>query len=230
MPLDLKSRFCGSVYVIQCAGRIVGGPELASLEAALDLGEREFSRFVLDLSEVTRLDSMGLGLLVRHATRSSKRGGDIRLSAPPPFVVTLLNLTRLTGILQSYPTQDEAILSFLKQRSAQESQDKRGPRLLVFDPSADLCAFVRTVLTQHGFDVRTTCSFRDAKILLRVDEMDYVLVGPSTPQLSSETIASELQTFAPKASTLQLSADFKSRDALEATETLLQMLGVSLAS
>lgn len=226
MPLTLQSRFCGNVYVIRCEGRIVMGEEATSLEAALDRGAREFSRFVLDLSNTTRLDSMGLGLLVRHLTALRKRGGDLRLAAPPEFVTTLLNLTKVSSLLRTYPTEEEAILSFLKQHASQKPEEKRGVKLLVFDPSADLCAFVRTVLTQHGFDVRTTCSFRDAKILLKVDEVDYILVGPGTPQLSSESVTSELRAMAPKASALQLAADFKSRDAIEASQTLLQMLGV----
>lgn len=230
MPLTLQSRFCGNVYVIRCEGRIVMGEEATALEAALDRGAREFSRFVLDLSDATRLDSMGLGLLVRHLTALRKRGGDLRLAAPPEFVTTLLDLTKVSSLLRTYPTEEEAILSFLKQHASQRSGEKRGVKLLVFDPSADLCAFVRTVLTQHGFDVRTTCSFRDAKILLKVDDVDYILVGPGTPQLSSESVASELHSMAPKASALQLAADFKSRDALEASQTLLQMLGVHPAS
>jgi anti-sigma B factor antagonist len=230
MPLTLQSRFCGNVYVIRCEGRIVMGEEATALEAALDRGAREFSRFVLDLSDATRLDSMGLGLLVRHLTALRKRGGDLRLAAPPEFVTTLLDLTKVSSLLRTYPTEEEAILSFLKQHASQRSEEKRGVKLLVFDPSADLCAFVRTVLTQHGFDVRTTCSFRDAKILLKVDDVDYILVGPGTPQLSSESVASELHSMAPKASALQLAADFKTRDALEASQTLLQMLGVHPAS
>jgi len=46
---------------------------------------------------------------------------------------------------------------------------KRGPRVLgVFMSPADLCVFVRKVLIGHGFYVRSTCSFRIRKILLRV--------------------------------------------------------------
>lgn len=230
MSLTLQSRFCGSVYVIQCEGHIVLGDEVTSLEAALQRGAREFTRLVLTLSEVTRLDSIGLGLLVRHVIPLRKRGGDLRLAAPPPFVLHLLELTKVSGVLRTYPTEEDAILSFLSQQTPPTAGEKRGVRLLVFDPSADLCAFVRTVLTQHGFDVRTTCSLRDAKILLKVDAVDYILVGPGTHQLSSETVASELRAAAPRASALQLGTDFKSRDALEAGETLLQMLGVSGAS
>lgn len=230
MSLALKTRFCGNVFIMQCAGRIMAGQECLCLETALDHAEHEFARFVLNLSEVSRIDSMGLGLLVRHASRLSKRGGTIRLASPQPFVAHLLGITKLSGFLESYETEEAAIQSFLKQPSPQNSAKPGGPRLLVFDPSADLCIFIQSVLAPHGFDVKTACSFRDAKLLLRVDAVDCILVGPDTPQLSSDAAARELNAISPEASALQLSADFKSRDATDATQTLLQMFGLNSAS
>jgi anti-anti-sigma factor len=223
MLLNLKSRFVGNVYVIQCAGRLVLGEEVKALEEALDGGAHEFTRFVLNLGELNRLDSIAMGLLVRYADRMNKRGGGLRLAASPAFVVSLLEMTKLSGFLQSYPTEEEAIVSFLQQRLGEEAQERRGPRVLVVDESADLCVFVRSVLMQHGFDVKSSCSFRDAKILLQVDEVDYIVVGPGTPQLSAETVLSSLRALAPKATAFRLDADFKLRDAREATDALLQM-------
>ena len=97
--------------------------------------------------------------------------------------------------------------------------------MLLFDESADLCVFVRTVLMGQGFDVRSTCSFRDAKILLGVDGVDYILVGPSTPRLSAATVVQSLTALSPKANVMQLAADFKIQDVQEATAALLQMFG-----
>jgi len=225
MLLTLKSRFLGNVYVIECAGRVVLGEEVKALESALEAATREFTRIVLNLAEVSRLDSIAMGLLVRYAERLGKQGGGLRLAAPPAFVINILNMTKLSGMLPSYPTEEEAIVSFLKQNSEDEAQQRRGPRVLVFDESADLCVFVRTVLTGQGFDVRSTCSFRDAKILLRVDGVDYIVVGPSTPRLSAETVVESLTALSPKANVMQLAADFKIRDAQEATDALLQMFG-----
>ena len=230
MLLSLKSRFVGNVYVIACVGRVVLGEEVKALEAAFEAGEREFTRIVLNLAEVSRLDSIAMGLLVRYAERLSKRGGGLRLATPPAFVTNLLNMTKLNTILKSFPTEEEAILSFLKQGSGGEGQEKRGPRVLVFDESADLCVFVRTVLMGRGYDVRSTCSFRDAKILLGVDGVDYIVVGPSTPQLSAETVLESLTALSPGAKPLQLAADFKIRDAREATDALAQMFGDELSS
>jgi len=227
MLLSLKSRFVGNVYVVECVGRVVLGAEVKALEAELATAEREFSRIVLNLSEVNRLDSIAMGLLVRYAERMEKRGGGVRLAAPPQFVTNLLNMTKLSGLLQSFPTEEEAIVSFLKQGPGQQTPGKSGPRVLVFDESADLCVFVRTVLVAHGFNVRSTCLFRDAKILLGVDGVDYIVVGPSTPQLSAETVVTTLTTLSPKAKPMKLDADFKIRDAREATDALLQMFGLS---
>jgi anti-anti-sigma factor len=230
MLLSLKSRFVGNVYVIECVGRVVLGEEVKALEAALELAEREFTQVVLNLSEVSRLDSIAMGLLVRYAERLGKRGGGLRLAGPPAFVTNLLNMTKLSSMLPSYPTEEEAIVSFLQEASKDEAQERRGPRVLVFDESADLCVFVRTVLVGRGYDVRSTCSFRDAKILLRVDGADYIVVGPSTPRLSAETVVHSLTALSPKANVLQLAADFKIRDAQEATDALLQMFGSGRAS
>jgi anti-anti-sigma factor len=225
MLLSLSSRFVGNVYVIHCKGRVVLGEEVEALEAAFEQGAHEFTRFVLNLRELNRLDSIGLGLLVRYAERMQKHGGGVRLAASPPFVETLLNMTKLYSLLPNYLSEEDAILSFLKQHSTKETTVRSGPRVIFVDESADLCVFVRTVLTQHGYDVKSTCSFRDAKILLQVDTVDYILVGPGTPQLPSETVLRSLTALAPKATPLQLDVDFKIRDAREATDALLQMFG-----
>jgi anti-anti-sigma factor len=223
MPLSLKSCLCGNVQIIQCHGRIVAGDEVKSLEAALDTAAREVPRIVLNVSEVDRVDSEGIGMLVRFATRLRKHGGDLRWAAPQPFVVNLLNLTMLSGVFQVYPTEDGATLSFVDRPVDRKTVGKAGPRVLVLDQSADLCSFVTTVLMQHGFDVKSANYFQDAKILLQVDHADYILIGPDTAHFCSETVLGSLKALAPKATTLQLAADFKSRDALEASEALLQL-------
>jgi anti-anti-sigma factor len=230
MPLSLKSRLCGNVFVIQCQGRIVAGNEVNALESALDADAHETSRIVLLLSEVERLDSIGIGLLVRYAAKLRKRGGDIRLAAPPRFITDLLKLTMLSRVLQAYPTEEDAILSFLNQPSLQMAQQKLAGRVLVLDHSADLCAFVRSVLMQHDFDVRSASLVRDARILLQVDAVDYILLSSDSPQLCSEPVVGSLKALAPKATTLQLAPDFKSRDALDATSALLQLFGVQRQS
>ena len=230
MSLTLKTRFCGNVFIIQCGGHIMTGQSALALETALNEAQHEFANFVLNLSEVTRMDSMGLGLLVRHAYRLHKRGGAIRLAAPQPFVTHLLGITNLCHFFPCYPTEEAAIESFGEHCPPAHAEKSRGLKLMIFDPSPDLCAFIQSVLAPHGFEVKIACSFRDAKTLLHCDQVDCILVGPCTPQLSSENVARELSDISPDATALQLSADFKSRDAVDATHALLQMFGINSGS
>lgn len=228
MALTLKSRFVGNVYVIQCAGAIQLGPDAKELEALLEKRTPEFARIVLEMSELHRLDSMGMGLLVRWADRLGRRGGGVRLAAAPAFVTRLLEMTKLDGLLPQHATEEEAIVSFLEQGRAEAAAGKRGPRVLMFDPSADLCIFVRTVLERYGFDVRSTCSFADAKVLLRVDRVDTILLGPAGDSaLRPEEYVGALLGMSPGAGVLQLVPGFKTQDAEEATEELLKMFGVA---
>lgn len=226
MQLTLNSRFAGNVYIIECKGRIVLGPEAKALEAALDEASHSFSQFVLSLAELDRLDSIGVGSLARYAERLRKRGGGLRLAAPPQFLVHLLDLTRLSDSLISYPTEEAAILSFLRQPRTAETPQKQGPRVLFVDESADLGVFVRSVLNEHGFDVRASCLLRDAKVLLQVDTVDYILAGPGSLARPAEIVMSTLSPLAPMAIALRLDDDFKSRDASEATASLLEMFKV----
>src|SRR5260370_41997996 len=159
MLLALKSRFVGNVYVIECVGRIVLGEEVKALEAGMEFAEREFTQIVLNLSEVNRLDSIAMGLLVRYAERLGKRGGGLRLAGPPAFVTNLLNMTKLSTMLPGYATEEEAIVSFLQQGSGQEAQERRVPRVLRFDESVGLCVFGRAGSMGQGCYVRSTVPF-----------------------------------------------------------------------
>ena len=219
MPLVLSSRHLGKVYIIQCKGRIADD-ESKALEAELRFCTREFSRVVLNVAETERLDSIGIGLLVRVATNLQRCGGGLRLAAPPAFLTTLLKLANLHNMLRVFPTEEEAILSFLERQPAAKIE-RHGTRVLFFDQSADLCAFVRAVLTQNGFDVRWTSNYGDAKIMLRVEDVNYILVGPGTPQLSSEAALRGLRGITPHAIGRHLPAEFKTQDAHHATEALL---------
>jgi len=227
MSLTVTSRLCGTVCILHCSGRIMAGQDSLNLETALEQVGHSSTCVILNLNQVTRMDSMGLGTLVRETSRLNACGGAVRLVAPQPFVAHLLGITNLSGFFKTYATEEEALEAFLRQHTPQNVESYSGHKGLVFDPSPDIGAFVRGVLAQHGFYVRTACSLRDAKVLLRVDDnVDYILIGPGIPQLPPEKSAAELSALAPKAQTLQLGPDFNTSNATESAQTLLQMLGV----
>ena len=224
MSLRLHFRLHGNVYVIQCTGRIVLGDEVRSLEAALEHGAQQSIRLVLNLKDVDRLDSIGLGLLTRFCTRLGARGGDLRLASLPAPIASLLRLTTLTRIFKLFPTEEEAIASFHRLGVLPKIPTPHGTRLFVFDPSPDLCVFLRSVLSCRGFEVRSANNLQDAKVLLGMEAAEILLIGPGTAQLRSASSASTLAECAPAAKVLQLRPDFKSLDAQQAADVLLALL------
>ncbi len=225
MSLSVDSRHCGTVYVIKCTGRIVTGDEITVLEGAFNRGLREFSRIVLHVGEVTRVDSTGMGLMVRFLSHCRNRGGDVRLAAPPPFLLNLLQLTKLTSILRVYESEEEAIVSFLKEPAAPTQENAAaGPLVLFLDQSPDLCAFVRHLLQHHGYEVLSTCRVHDARMLLTAAKVDYIVLGPDTSHLPSDNVVASLKPLAPTARTLVLPSDFKYGDAEQAGAELLRMM------
>jgi anti-sigma B factor antagonist len=83
----------------------------AMLLSLIDQGHRHL---VMDLKDVTFIDSSGLGALV-SALKTLKRGsgsGDVRLARVQPPVVSLLEIIRLNRVFTSYASVDQAIQSF----------------------------------------------------------------------------------------------------------------------
>ena len=225
MSLALESRHCGSVFVVRCAGRIVIGDESAVLEAALKRGLREFALVTVDVAEVDRVDSSGMGLLVRFLWHTRTRGGDLRLSAPSPFVTKLLEMTKLSKVFRIYPTEEAAIVSFLKDTAVTPEESVNvGPRVLFIDPSPDTCAFVRALLARHGYRVLSTGLMGDAKILLTASTLDIIVLGPDCGALSAPAAVNVLQQLAPSAKMVVLESEFKSRPADEAGIALLERI------
>ena len=225
MSLSVDSRPCGKVYLVKCSGRIVTGEESTALQAAINRALMEFNRLVLDVSDVERVDSSGMGLLVRFLSHTRNRGGDLRLAAPQNFFRSLLQMTKLSTIFRIYDNEEEAVISFLKEpATASAATGKPGPLVLFVDQSPDLCAFVRTLLNRYGYEVLSTCRMRDARTLLSAADVDYIVLGPESAQLPFDNMAASLKLLAPKAIIVQLESGFQLSDPDRASSELLQKL------
>lgn len=83
------------------------GPFRAKVEAALDKGEAR--NLVLNFSEVSFIDSSGLGVLLGRYKRLSSEGGRIAISGAAPQVKRILELSGIMRIMNTYPSEEEAI-------------------------------------------------------------------------------------------------------------------------
>ena len=89
----------------------VAGDFRSMLLSLIEQGNR---RLVVDLEEISFIDSSGLGALV-SALKTLKRSndpGDVRLARVQPPVVSLMEIIRLNRVFSSYPSVEQAIRSF----------------------------------------------------------------------------------------------------------------------
>jgi anti-sigma B factor antagonist len=83
----------------------------AMLLSLIDQGQR---RLVVDLADVSFIDSSGLGALVSalKTLKRSDNGGDVRLARVQAPVVSLLEIIRLNRVFTTYTTVEQAVQSF----------------------------------------------------------------------------------------------------------------------
>ena len=113
MSFKVKQRKVEGVTVLDLSGRIVLGEETARLEETLkSLAARGEKKILLNLAEVSYIDSGGLGALVRSQTAAMAQAGRIKLLCVPDKVSTLLRITKLQGPFERFDDEAKAIESF----------------------------------------------------------------------------------------------------------------------
>ena len=70
------------------------------------------SRVLMDMSNITFLDSSGLGALVAMWRRLSSTDGEIKLCRISPSVRTVFEITRIHRVFEIYDDEEEALASF----------------------------------------------------------------------------------------------------------------------
>ncbi len=72
------------------------------------------SRFIFDLSEVTYIDSMGIGLLSIVSNNASQKGEKVAVIVTHPKIKYTLNVSKLHNIIHIVETEEEALKLFTK--------------------------------------------------------------------------------------------------------------------
>ena len=115
MTLKINSREVDGVTVVSLDGRVVLGEETNSLrekvKGLLAEGKR---KLVLDMSNVTLIDSAGLGTLVGVHQSAATRGATLRLCNLGAKFKELLQMTRLLTVFEVSTNEAEAVRSLSK--------------------------------------------------------------------------------------------------------------------
>ena len=111
--VDIDVRNQGPVKIIKLRGRLALGEPVDRLRATVEdlLGAGD-TRLVLDLEELTTMDSSGIGLLSRFLTATKQQGGSLKLVNPSKFVVQTLKLVGLLNLFEVFTDSQAATASF----------------------------------------------------------------------------------------------------------------------
>jgi anti-sigma B factor antagonist len=111
--VDIDVRNQGPVKIIKLRGRLALGEPVDRLRATVEdlLGAGD-TRLVLDLEELTTVDSSGIGLLSRFLTATKQQGGSLKLVNPSKFVVQTLKLVGLLNLFEVFTDSQAATASF----------------------------------------------------------------------------------------------------------------------
>jgi anti-sigma B factor antagonist len=121
MALRLASHTAQGVTIIDCSGRIVFGEEAGELRELVKKILAENSRVILNLADVSYIDSGGIGTLVSLFTTARNAGGDIKLLHLTKRVGDLLQITKLITVFESYDDEQAALRAFASAASGAAS-------------------------------------------------------------------------------------------------------------
>ena len=111
--LQMTERRVGSVTVLDLAGTITIDDDAARLKDKINsLIQQRRTSVVLNLADVSYIDSGGLGQLVASYAALARAAGALKLLHLTKRNHDLLSITRLVTVFQAFDTEDEAVRSF----------------------------------------------------------------------------------------------------------------------
>ena len=114
MSVKLTTRQIGDVSVVDVAGRITLGEGSSALRDSLrEMVNKGQKKILLNLGEVSYIDSSGIGELVSAFTTVTNGGGQLKLLNLTKRVKDLLQITKLYTVFDVHDSEVSAIRSFV---------------------------------------------------------------------------------------------------------------------
>ena len=180
--------------------------------------------FVLNLRNVSFVDSSGLGLLVRLLSRVRGMGGDLKLCGAGPNIENTLTVTRLGAVLGSSATAADAIAAFYRKEPGNDLPLRPAVDIIAIHSSRDVLTYVRELLHQAGYAVMTTDTVPNALTLIRATEPRVVVIERALRDQMTGAMPDIFTQFVENTHVIDLPANFSTDDAGEAGERLLDDL------
>ncbi len=113
MALGVDRKDEGPISVITLRGKLMLGEEAGQIEALVpQLLASGQKNLVFDLSDLTHIDSTGIGRFIDTYSRLGQAGGQMRLAGATGAVRDSFRVTRLDTVFQFFPTVEDAVRGF----------------------------------------------------------------------------------------------------------------------
>lgn len=112
MSLTIKIRKIENVVVFDLSGKLTIGEPVMQLREVLraQIASGD-SKIIVNLADVSYVDSSGLGELVSSYTTVRNKGGDVKLLKLTAKIKDLLQMTKLLTVFDVYDDEAKAIAS-----------------------------------------------------------------------------------------------------------------------
>ena len=113
MSVKLTTRQVGDVTVVDAAGRITLGEGASTFRDTIrNLAEKGDKKLLVNLGDVSYIDSSGIGEMVSSYTSVTNHGGQLKLLGLNKRVKDLLQVTKLYTVFEVFEDETSAIRSF----------------------------------------------------------------------------------------------------------------------
>src|SRR5262249_47167024 len=113
--MTVSERSAGSVTILDVSGHVTLNDGADQIRDKVKAVLAESKRYVLmNLGQVSYMDSAGLGELVQAYSTVSKAGGALKLVSPTKRLKDLLVITKLATVFESFDDEAVAVASFNK--------------------------------------------------------------------------------------------------------------------
>ena len=115
MRLKISTRLIDDVIVVDCYGHLVFGEETTLLREQVKGLLPANPRVVLNLRDLTFMDSSGMGAIIELFTSTQRAGGCLKLASISKHIRDALTITKLIMVFETFPDELAAAASFRKQ-------------------------------------------------------------------------------------------------------------------
>ena len=117
--MTITERASGDVTILELEGRLVLYEGEADLKAVInDLVSRGRTKIILDLKNVTYIDSAGVGIIIAKYVSVRRAGGDVKLLNLTRRSTRVMTITRLLEVFETFDSEKEAVDSFTPRSTA----------------------------------------------------------------------------------------------------------------